>query len=231
MGQASSFIAGLNVHMNSTNVACNNKEHTSNSGASNRNVDHCGASLGPFLSLSDSFGDDGKPLNPCEKLSETGETKSYANLLNGESRLNGESSKKIVKFRTLIAPIGNGVDVAILIKFVLENVWRMFGLVHTMVNMKGSFFFKFSSNTGMDEMLESVPWLIRNVLFILRKWSYMANVSKEDLKSVLVLVKLHDDPLTGFVEDGLSVIAKKLGTPLMLNMCTASMCMESRGRF
>nr|GFB58194.1 hypothetical protein [Tanacetum cinerariifolium] len=142
IGQASLFIAGLNVLMNSTNVAGSNKEHTSNSGVSTGNVDHCGVGLGPFLSLSDTFGslhhsslaanisdierqmlddklmllgDDGKPLNSCkshqlelsssehivvthinvinnvsdvnlniggDKLSGTGETKSYANLLN-----------------------------------------------------------------------------------------------------------------------------------------------------
>nr|GFA78121.1 hypothetical protein [Tanacetum cinerariifolium] len=143
-----------------------------------------------------------------DKLSGTGETKSYANLLNGEFRLNG----KMVVY----AMVENYV----------KNAWRMFKLVHTMVNVKGSFFFKFNSNTGMDGMLESVPWLICNVTFILRKWSFMTNVSKEDLKSVLVLVKLHDDLLTGFEKDRLSVIAKKLGTLLMLDTCTTFMCME-----
>ncbi|GKB89677.1 ribonuclease H-like domain-containing protein [Tanacetum coccineum] len=74
------------------------------------------------------------------------------------------------------------------------------------------FFFKFSYNTGMKSMLENGPWWIHNVALILRKWSLFANISKEDLKSVPVWVKLHDVPMTTFTKDGLSVIATKLGT-------------------
>ena len=60
--------------------------------------------------------------------------------------------------------------------------------------------------------------------------SPFSNVSKEDLKNVSVWVKLHDVPITTFTEDGLSAIATKLGTPLMLDTYTTSMCMESWGR-
>ncbi|GJR10051.1 hypothetical protein Tco_0792703 [Tanacetum coccineum] len=40
----------------------------------------------------------------------------------------------------------------------------------------------------------------------------------QDVGNVLVWVKLHGVPLTEFSEDGLSVIAIKLGTPLMLTL-------------
>ncbi|GKC63133.1 hypothetical protein Tco_1095731, partial [Tanacetum coccineum] len=43
-------------------------------------------------------------------------------------------------------------------------------------------------------------------------------------------VKLHGVPFTAFSEDGLSVTATKLGTPLMLDSYTADMCMQSWGR-
>ncbi|GJS26657.1 T-complex protein 1 subunit delta [Tanacetum coccineum] len=45
-----------------------------------------------------------------------------------------------------------------------------------------------------------------------------------------VWVKLHGVPVTAFSEDGLSAIATKLGTPLMLDSYTADMCMQSWGR-
>ncbi|GJU36773.1 hypothetical protein Tco_1185127 [Tanacetum coccineum] len=79
---------------------------------------------------------------------------SYANLLNGEPR------KKIVNFRTLVAPFGIGADVAISL-------------------------LPFSSWDIMDAMLENVPRLIRNVLLILKKWSPNSNLLKEDLSNVL----------------------------------------------
>ncbi|GJX33496.1 retrotransposon protein, putative, ty1-copia subclass [Tanacetum coccineum] len=48
--------------------------------------------------------------------------------------------------------------------------------------------------------------------------------------TIPIWVKLHDVPITAFSEDGLSVIATKLGTPLMLDSYTSDMCMQSWGR-
>ncbi|GJV82382.1 copia protein [Tanacetum coccineum] len=45
-----------------------------------------------------------------------------------------------------------------------------------------------------------------------------------------VWVKLHGVPVMAFSEDGLSSIATKLGTPLMLDSYTSDMCMQSWGR-
>ncbi|GJY78350.1 RNA-directed DNA polymerase, eukaryota, reverse transcriptase zinc-binding domain protein [Tanacetum coccineum] len=84
--------------------------------------------------------------------------------------------------------------------------------------------------TLRELLLENGPWLICNVFLILRKWSPLANVSKEDLKRIPVCVKLYDVPLTAFMEDGLSAIATKLGTQLMLDTYTTLMCMESWDR-
>nr|GEV35360.1 hypothetical protein [Tanacetum cinerariifolium] len=44
------------------------------------------------------------------------------------------------------------------------------------------------------------------------------------------LVKLHGVPVIAFIEDGLSVIATKLGTLLMLDSYTSDMCIQSWGR-
>ncbi|GKB32498.1 putative reverse transcriptase domain-containing protein [Tanacetum coccineum] len=52
---------------------------------------------------------------------------------------------------------------------------------------------------------------------------------KEDVGNVPVWVKLHGVPVTAFSEDGLSVIATKLGTPLMLDSYTFDMCLQSWG--
>ncbi|GKB41640.1 hypothetical protein Tco_0886582, partial [Tanacetum coccineum] len=45
-----------------------------------------------------------------------------------------------------------------------------------------------------------------------------------------VSVKLHGVPVTAFSEDGLSAIATKPATPLMLDSYTSDMCMQSWGR-
>nr|GEW01383.1 RNA-directed DNA polymerase, eukaryota [Tanacetum cinerariifolium] len=53
---------------------------------------------------------------------------------------------------------------------------------------------------------------------------------KEDVGNVLVWVKLYGVLVTAFSGDGLSVIATKLGTTLMLHSYTSDMCMQSYGR-
>ncbi|GJW57067.1 cytokinin dehydrogenase 3-like protein [Tanacetum coccineum] len=64
----------------------------------------------------------------------------------------------------------------------------------------------------------------------MRKWHPDENLLKEDVSTIPVWVKLYGVPVTAFSEDGLSVIATKLGTPLMLDSYTADMCMQSWGR-
>nr|GEU39392.1 hypothetical protein [Tanacetum cinerariifolium] len=81
-----------------------------------------------------------------------------------------------------------------------------------------------------DAMLENGPWFIQNNPLILKKWHPDENLLKEDVNTVLVLVKLYGVPVTAFSEDGLSAIATKLGTSLMLDSYTSDMCMQSYGR-
>ena len=84
-----------------------------------------------------------------------------------------------------------------------------------MTNAKGFFFFKFATEKGMEDVLENGPWMVRTVPIILNKWSSTARLTKENRKSVPVWVKMHDVPITAFTTDGLSVIATKVGNPLM----------------
>ncbi|GJS47941.1 hypothetical protein Tco_0598062 [Tanacetum coccineum] len=57
-----------------------------------------------------------------------------------------------------------------------------------------------------------------------------ANIIKEDVCNIRVWVKFHDVLITAFTEDGLSAIATKLGSLLMLDSYTAVMCTDSWGR-
>ncbi|XP_071699773.1 uncharacterized protein [Rutidosis leptorrhynchoides] len=112
----------------------------------------------------------------------------------------------------------------------VTNVWKKYGLEKTMMNAKGFYFFKFTSSQGMMDVMEKGPWMIRPVPIILNKWSANVSLSKEDLTSVPVWVKLHDVPLTGYTEDGLSMIGSKIGKPIMLDMYTSTMYVEALGK-
>ncbi|GJS11974.1 RNA-directed DNA polymerase, eukaryota, reverse transcriptase zinc-binding domain protein [Tanacetum coccineum] len=111
----------------------------------------------------------------------------------------GESSKKAVNIRTLFTPRGTGLMLLC------------------------------CSTDGLNSMLENGPWFIRNHPLILRKWNPDVDLLKEDVGNVPVWVKLHGIPVMAFSEDGLSTIATKLGTPLMLDSYTSDMCLQSWG--
>ncbi|GKD02742.1 zinc knuckle CX2CX4HX4C containing protein [Tanacetum coccineum] len=119
--------------------------------------------------------------------------------------MKGETSRKSVNFRTLLAPASNGADIVI---------------------SKESF----STKDKMDAMLENVHWLIRNVPLILKKWTPYSNFIKKDVCNIPVWVKFHDNTIIVFTEDSLSAIATKLGTPLMVDYYTAAMYKDSWGR-
>ncbi|GJU97026.1 retrotransposon protein, putative, ty1-copia subclass [Tanacetum coccineum] len=113
----------------------------------------------------------------------------------------------------------------------IKNTWGKFGFVKSMLNSStGLFSFQFSSMDGLNSMLENGQWFIRNHPLILRKWNPDVDLMKEDVGNVPVWFKLHGVPVTAFSKDGLSAIAMKLDTPLMLDSYTSDMCLQSWGR-
>ncbi|GKC97825.1 putative reverse transcriptase domain-containing protein, partial [Tanacetum coccineum] len=166
--------------------------------------------------------------------------------------LKGELIRKGLNFRTLITHAGNEADVAVSLESirvvseqyvnsaygfflgkrvaypVIAKYVRNTGLVKSMLNSStGLFFFQFSSMDGLDSMLKNGPWFIRNNPLILKKWNPYVNLMKEYVGNVPVWVKLHGFPMNAFSEDGLSAIATKLDTPLMLDSYTSDMCIQS----
>ncbi|GKD47129.1 retrotransposon protein, putative, ty1-copia subclass, partial [Tanacetum coccineum] len=133
---------------------------------------------------------------------------SYAKLVTGEP------STKSVNFRTLITSAGNGVDVAVPLEYIRDISERFV-------------------NTIYDFFLgKRVAYLVvanygRNTWGKYGLWNPDVNFLKEDVSNVSVWVKLYGVPVTAFSEDGLSAIATKLGTPLMLDSYTSDMCMQS----
>nr|GEW40736.1 hypothetical protein [Tanacetum cinerariifolium] len=143
--------------------------------------------------------------------------------------LKGDSSHKGLNFRTLITQARNEADVDV----PLESI-RMVSKLYA--NSTYGFFmgkrvaYLVVANYGFDSMLENDSWFIRNNPLILKKWNPDVNLIKKDVGDVSVWVKLYGVYVIAFNEDGLSVIATKLGTPLMFHSYTSDMCIQSWGR-
>ncbi|GKA81269.1 zinc finger, CCHC-type containing protein [Tanacetum coccineum] len=137
-----------------------------------------------------------------------------------------ELSRKRVNFPTSITPVRNGADVAI----PLESIRA---ISEWFANTTYGFFLEKRMAypvDGLDAMMENGHWFIRNNTFIMKKWNPDVNLQKEDVDNVPIWVKFLGVPMTAFSEDGLSIIATKLDTPLMLDSYTSDMCMQSLGR-
>ncbi|GJX56435.1 putative ribonuclease H-like domain-containing protein [Tanacetum coccineum] len=152
------------------------------------------------------------------------------------ANVTGKPSGKKLNIHTLFTQGGNGIEVVVPVAYpvvanYVRNTWGKYGLVHSMFSSSTKLFsFQFISMEEIDAMLENGPWFIQNNLLILKKWHPDENLLKEDVSTILVWVKLHGVPVTAFSEDGLSAIATKLGTPLMLDSYTSDIYMQSWGR-
>ncbi|GKB41078.1 retrovirus-related pol polyprotein from transposon TNT 1-94 [Tanacetum coccineum] len=135
------------------------------------------------------------------------------------------------KFENSLVGFFVGKKVAFpLVKNYVMNTWAKFGFEKIMSDDDGIFYFRFSSLTGLDQVLEQGSWLIRNVPIILTKWSPNMSLCKDEVTKVPVWVKLHKVPVVAYSEDGLSLIATQIRNPIMLDAFTSAMYVEAWGR-
>ncbi|GJR87932.1 reverse transcriptase domain-containing protein [Tanacetum coccineum] len=140
---------------------------------------------------------------------------------------------KVVKGRYDNSIVGFfvGKDLAFpVIQNYVTNTWSKFGLQKLMRSDDGVYVFKFSSKSGMEQVLERGPWMIRMLPIILNKWSFSLSLKKGEVTKVSVWVKLHNVSLLAYSKDGLSLIATQIGKHIMLDAFTYSMCVETWGR-
>ncbi|GJW73960.1 putative reverse transcriptase domain-containing protein [Tanacetum coccineum] len=154
---------------------------------------------------------------PTPASNNPGMSTSYANVT-------GEPRRKALNFRTLFTPEGNGIVVVVSKESIRAISERFAYTAYGFFLGKRVAYPVFSSMDGLNAMLENGPWFIRNNPLILKKWNPDVNLLKEDVVNIPVWVKLHGVPVTAFSEDGLSVIATKLDTTLMLDSYTSDMC-------
>nr|GEW34266.1 hypothetical protein [Tanacetum cinerariifolium] len=136
------------------------------------------------------------------------------------ANITGKPSGKKMNVRTLFTLRGNGIDVVVLVD-------SIHAISERFINTAYGFSWERMWHTLL---LLTMLGILENNPLILKKWLPNENLFKKDVSTVTVWVKLHGVPVTAFSEDGLSAIATKLGTPLMLDSYTSDMCIQSWGR-
>ncbi|GJU07090.1 retrovirus-related pol polyprotein from transposon TNT 1-94, partial [Tanacetum coccineum] len=74
-----------------------------------------------------------------------------------------------------------------LVQNYVTTTWGKFGFQKVIKDEDGFFYFKFSSLTGLEQVLEQGPWLIRNIPIILTKWSPNLSLTKDKVTKIHVM--------------------------------------------
>ncbi|GJZ54884.1 zinc knuckle CX2CX4HX4C containing protein [Tanacetum coccineum] len=61
--------------------------------------------------------------------------------------------------------------VSLVVENYVRNAWKIYGIVHAMMNANDLFFFNFSSARGMNGVLDNGPLFILSIPIILEKWT------------------------------------------------------------
>ena len=116
------------------------------------------------------------------------------------------------------------------VKYFVNRMWKNYGLEDVMVNNEGFFFFKFSNEQGLQEVMENGPWLINDLPLFVNRWKPGLVLSKPQVNSIPVWVKVFNVPLEYWNNEGVAVIANELGKPIVMDRVTQSMCTNHWGR-
>ncbi|KAL4588964.1 hypothetical protein LXL04_001865 [Taraxacum kok-saghyz] len=112
----------------------------------------------------------------------------------------------------------------------VKSKWAPCGITDIKRNGKGFYLFKFSTEQGMMNVLQSDHWMIKDVPIFIQRWQPGTCLTKAKHDKVPVWVKMHDIPLEAWSVEGIGRIASRIGIPLDMDTYTEEMCVEGKGR-
>ncbi|KAJ9535532.1 hypothetical protein OSB04_un001334 [Centaurea solstitialis] len=116
------------------------------------------------------------------------------------------------------------------VQFHARRLWKKFGLTKVILNDQGYFFFKFSSEQGLNFVFENGPWLFNGMPIFIQKWEPDLCFDKPEPKRVPLWVNIYGLPLDVWDLDILSYLASVVGEPISVDRYTEEMCETKSGR-
>ncbi|GJY18809.1 RNA-directed DNA polymerase, eukaryota, reverse transcriptase zinc-binding domain protein [Tanacetum coccineum] len=112
----------------------------------------------------------------------------------------------------------------------LKRMWRSYQLDEIIVNEGGLYFFKFKSEDGLQNVIENGPRLVDQKPLFLQRWVAGICLEKHEPVRIPLWVKIYNVPLEALNVEGISIIASRIGTPIIMDKVTTSMCERGYGR-
>ncbi|GJW74532.1 RNA-directed DNA polymerase, eukaryota, reverse transcriptase zinc-binding domain protein [Tanacetum coccineum] len=107
-------------------------------------------------------------------------------------------------------------------------MWGKFGLKSIIPNGN---LFKFRNNKDIQSIIEMGPWMVNGKPMFVQKWDPSMSLDKTEPSKLPLWVKLRNLLLEAWTTKGINAVASRLGTPLIMDQVTTSMCKGGTGRF
>ncbi|GJU87422.1 RNA-directed DNA polymerase, eukaryota, reverse transcriptase zinc-binding domain protein [Tanacetum coccineum] len=116
------------------------------------------------------------------------------------------------------------------VKLLSYRMWGKFGLKHILNNGNGLFVFKFDILQGLNTIIDNGPWIVNNKPMVMQKLDPSVNLDRTEPNTLPLWIKLMNPPLEAWSKKGLSALASRIGSPLIMDAMTTSMCNQGIGR-
>ncbi|GJV17947.1 RNA-directed DNA polymerase, eukaryota, reverse transcriptase zinc-binding domain protein [Tanacetum coccineum] len=102
----------------------------------------------------------------------------------------------------------------------LSRMWRAFDIENITKTSFGIFYFKFKSEEGMKSVLESGPWMVNNVSFVLNAWEPGIWMEKVKPNTIPIWVCVYNTPMELCNGNGIGKIISGVGKPMLMDKMT-----------
>ncbi|GJW67965.1 RNA-directed DNA polymerase, eukaryota, reverse transcriptase zinc-binding domain protein [Tanacetum coccineum] len=115
------------------------------------------------------------------------------------------------------------------LRYNLKRMWSRYGFKDIVDYCNGVFFMKFHNEEGLNNVVNSGPWMVNRKPLVVQKWSVDLKLDSTELDKVPLWVRLCNIPVEAWTVKGISALASRIGKPVVMDAVTASKCKQGIG--
>ncbi|GKC56326.1 RNA-directed DNA polymerase, eukaryota, reverse transcriptase zinc-binding domain protein [Tanacetum coccineum] len=125
--------------------------------------------------------------------------------------------------------VGTSMDYRV-VRANLMKMWRSYGIVDITKTNSGIFYFKFKSEEGMKNVLESGPWMVQNIPLVLNLWEPGIWLEKVEPSTIPIWACVYNIPMELCNGGSIGKIMSGIGKPLLMDNMTKERCLKKAGK-
>nr|GEY94124.1 hypothetical protein [Tanacetum cinerariifolium] len=82
------------------------------------------------------------------------------------------------------------------------------------------------NDKGLQSVIESGPWIVNSKHMVVQKWDPSVNLDKKEPTTLPLWIKIMSPPLEAWSNKGMSALASRIGSPLIMDAMTTRTCTQ-----